>query len=77
MHACMLSRFSHVRHCVILWTVALQASLSMDSPGKNAGTGCHAPPPRDLPKPGSKPVTPASPALQVDSLLLSHWESPK
>ena len=35
------------------------------------------PPPRDLPKPGIKPVTPASRALQVDSLLLSHWESPK
>ena len=25
------------------------------------------PPPRDLPEPGIKPVTPASPALQVDS----------
>ena len=24
------------------WTVALQAPLSMDSPGKNTGVGCHA-----------------------------------
>ena len=28
MHACTLSRFSHVWHCVILWTAALQAPLS-------------------------------------------------
>ena len=25
-----------------LWTVAHQAPLSMDSPGKNTGVGCHA-----------------------------------
>ena len=25
----------------ILWTVALQAPLSWDSPGKNTGVGCH------------------------------------
>ena len=41
MHACMPSRFSHVWHCVTLCTVALQASLSMDSPGKNAGVSCY------------------------------------
>ena len=29
MHACMLSRFSHVRLCVTLWTAAHQAPLSM------------------------------------------------
>ena len=28
MHACILSRFSCVRLCVILWTAALQAPLS-------------------------------------------------
>ena len=26
--------------------------------------------------PGIKPVSPMAPALQADSLLLSHWESP-
>ena len=36
--------------------------------------GC--PPPEDLPHPGIKPMSPVSPALQVDSLLLSHWGSP-
>ena len=34
------------------------------------------PPPGDLPKPGIKPVSPAGPALQEDSLRLSHWGSP-
>ena len=40
--ACMLSCFSHVRFFVTLWTVACQAPLSWNSPGKNTGVGCHA-----------------------------------
>ena len=40
-----------------------------DSPGKNTGVSC--PPPGDLPDPGIQPESPASPALQADSLLLS------
>ena len=52
LNACMLSRFSHVLLCATLWTVARQAPLSMDSPGKSTGVGCHAvsrgsSPPRD------------------------------
>ena len=35
------SRFSHVSLCVTPWTAVYQASLSMDSPGKNTGVGCH------------------------------------
>ena len=42
-HACMLSCFSHVQLSVTPWTIARQASLSMDSPGKNTRVGCHAP----------------------------------
>ena len=38
----MPSRFSHVQLFVTLWTVAHQAPLSMDSPGKNTGVGYHA-----------------------------------
>ena len=38
-------------------------------------SGLPRPPPRDLPDPGIEPMSPAAPALQVDSLLLSHWES--
>ena len=38
---CLLSRFSRVRLFVTLCTVARQAPLSLDSPGKNTGVGCH------------------------------------
>ena len=54
-------------------TAAHQAPLSMGFSRQEYWSGLSFPPPRDLPDPGIKP---ASPALQVDSLLLSHWESP-
>ena len=38
----MLGGFRCVRFFVTLWTVAHQAPLSWDSPGKNTGVGCHA-----------------------------------
>ena len=41
-----------------------------DSPGKNTGVGCHALLQWDLSDPGIKPE---SPALQEDSVPLSHW----
>ena len=37
-----LSRFSRARLFVTLWTVTRQAPLSVGSPGKNTGAGCHA-----------------------------------
>ena len=40
--ACVLSRFSRVRLCANLWTIAHQAPLSMGSPGKSTGEGCCA-----------------------------------
>ena len=39
--ACVLSHFSCVQLIVIPWTVTCQAPLSMGSPGKNTGIGCH------------------------------------
>ena len=39
---CVLSCFSHLRLFATLWTVACQASLCMDSPGKNSSVSCHA-----------------------------------
>ena len=39
-------------------------------------SGISCPPPGDLPNPGIKPLSPASPAMQADSFLLSHWGSP-
>ena len=38
---CMSSHFGHVQPSATPWTVAHQAPLSMDSPGKNTGVGCH------------------------------------
>ena len=40
--ACLLSHFSCVRLFVTPWTVGCQTPLSMDSPGRNSGVGCHA-----------------------------------
>ena len=38
--------------------------------------GLPFPSPEDLPNSGIKPETPVSPALQAESLPLSHWGSP-
>ena len=43
---------------------------------KDYWNGLSCPPLGDLPNPGIQPGSPASPALQADSLLLSHWGSP-
>ena len=45
----MLSHFSCVQLLATMWTVAHQAPLTMDSPGKNTGVGLPYPPPGDLP----------------------------
>ena len=44
-----------------------------DFPGKNTGVGCCFLIQGDLPNPGVKPMSPISPALQANSLLLNHW----
>ena len=56
-----------------LWTAARQAPLSMGFPGQEFWNGLPFSPQGDLPDPGIEPV---SPALQADSLPLSHWRSP-
>ena len=53
------------------WTAALQASLSTEFL-RQYWSGLPHPPPGDLPDPGMEPVSPASPALQADSLALSR-----
>ena len=57
---------------------ALQVSCPWDSPGKNTEVGCHTLPPEDLPDSGIELInaSPATPALKVDSLSLSHRGSP-
>ena len=59
-----------------LWTVAYQVPLSMGFSRQDYLNGLPCPPPGDLPDPGIEPVSPVTPALQVDSLLLSQRGSP-
>ena len=73
---CLLSYFSHVGLFVTSGTVAHQAPWSVDFSRQAYWTGMPCPPSRDLPHPGIEPLSPVSPALQVDSLLLSHQGSP-
>ena len=54
-------------------TVAYQTPLSMGFPRQEYWSGLPILSPEDLRDPGIKPM---SPALQEDSLLLSHWGSP-
>ena len=56
-----------------LWTAAHQTPLSMGFLRQEYWSGLPSPPPRDLPDPG---IEPASPALQANSLPLSHQGFP-
>ena len=69
----MLSHFSCVWLFATLWTVDPRLFCPWDSPGKITGVGCHSLLQGNLPNPG---IETGSPALQVDSLPLSHWGSP-
>ena len=69
----MLSHVRHVRLFATLSPVASQAPLSMGFSRQEYWSRLICPPPGDLPDPGIKP---RSPALQADSLPLSHWGSP-
>ena len=73
--AWVLSHFSCVHLFVTLWTVAQQAPLSTGFHSQEYWNGLPCPPPGDLPDPRIEPESPASPALQVDSLPLSHREA--
>ena len=60
---------------VALWTVAHQAPLSMGFSRQGYWSGLPFPTPGDLPDPRIEPMSPVSPALQADSLPLSHqWK---
>ena len=76
MRVCVLSCFRHVRLVATLWTIAHQAALSMGFPRQEYWSGLPCSPPGDLPNPGIEPANAATPALQADSLPLSHWGSP-
>ena len=56
--ACLLSLFSRVQLCVILWTVARQAPLFMEFSRQAYWSGLPFPSPGDLPDPGIEPAPP-------------------
>ena len=73
---CMLSHFSHAWLWATIWTEACQAPLSMETSKHEYWSGLPCPLPGDLHNPGIKQcLLHLSPALQVDSLHLSHWEA--
>ena len=67
---------SHVQLFVTPCTVAHQPPLSMGLSWQEYWSGLPFPSPGDLPDPGIEPTPPAVPALQVDSLPLSHVGRP-
>ena len=64
---------SRVRLFVTLWTVACWAPLFMGFPRQEYWSGLLFLSPRDLPKPG---IVPGSPALQADALPSEPPEKP-
>ena len=64
---------SGVQLIMTLWTTAHQAPLSMEFSSQECWGGLPFPSPEHLPDPGIKP---GSPALQADSLPLSHLGIP-
>ena len=72
-HTSKVKLLSHVQLFATLWTVAYQAPPSMEFSRQEYWNGLPFPSPGDLPSPG---IEPGSPALQADSLPLSHQGSP-
>ena len=62
-YTCMLSLFSRVGLFATLWTVALQAPLSMGFSRQEYWSGLTCPPLGDISSPGIEPVSLTSPAL--------------
>ena len=73
--ACILSHFSCVQLCVTLWTVALQAPLSMEFFRQEYWSGLPCPPPGDFPDPQIEPASLKSPAMAGGFFTTSAtWE---
>jgi len=62
----------HVQLFTTPWIVAHQASLSMEFSSQEYWSGLPFSPPEYLPNPAMELMSPESPALQADSLPLSH-----
>ena len=64
---------NHVWLFATPWTAARQALLSMEFSRKEYYSGLPFPSSEDLPNSGIKPMSPVSPALQVESLPAEPW----
>ena len=73
---CVLSHFSCIWLFSTPWSVAHQAPLCMGFSRQECWSAQPFLPPGDLPDSGTEPKCPASPALQANSLPLSHQGSP-
>ena len=67
-HASCLVPELYLTLCDPMNQIACQDPLSMGFSRQEYGSGLPFPSPGDLPNPGTKPTSPVSPALQVDSL---------
>ena len=70
-------RFSYVQLFATLWTVTLQAPLSMGFSRQEYWSGLPCTFPGNLCDPGIEPVSPESPALQAYSLPIEPPGKPK
>ena len=75
LYMCMLNHFRCGQLCELM-ECSLLGSLCMEFSRQEDWSGLPCPPPEDIPKPGIEPMSPAPPALQVDSLPLRHQGSP-
>ena len=74
---CMCAQLlSRIQYFATPWTVDCQTPLSMGLSRQEYWSELPCPPSRDIPDPGIEPTSPVAPALQADSLLLSHQGSP-
>ena len=71
-----LSHYACSWLCANPWTVANQAPLSVGFSRQEYWSGLPCLPPGDLPDPRIELGSPVAPALQVDSLPLSHLGNP-
>ena len=71
----LLSHFRRDQLFEAPWTIALQAPVSTGFSRQECWGGLPFPSPGDLPDPGIEPTSLELPALQMDSLPLSHWGS--
>ena len=72
--ACMLSHFSPVLHCAILWTAAQKDPLSMGFSRQENWNGLLCPSPGDLPDPGIEPTCLMFPAFVGGFFTRASWQ---